>query len=165
MNKYTKESLEKIIAECNTWADVCRKFNVKPMTGAQSHIKKRAIYFNIDFSHFVGKSSTKGKTFKKKNAIEYCYKGSTIKSHRLKLILVRDGYKKYICEECNINEWNGEELPLELDHIDGDHTNNELSNLKILCPNCHAIKTRKDRRKNADVAKMVDVPHLECGVK
>lgn len=29
---------------------------------------------------------------------------------------------------------------LELDHLDGDHTNNSLSNLAPLCPICHATK-------------------------
>lgn len=32
----------------------------------------------------------------------------------------------------------GEPIPLQLDHIDGNHTNNKLENLQILCPNCHA---------------------------
>jgi hypothetical protein len=33
----------------------------------------------------------------------------------------------------------GLKLPLELHHKDGNHYNNELSNLEILCPNCHAV--------------------------
>jgi len=28
---------------------------------------------------------------------------------------------------------------LEIDHIDGDHTNNSRENLRVLCPNCHAL--------------------------
>lgn len=28
---------------------------------------------------------------------------------------------------------------LEIDHIDGDHTNNTQGNLRVLCPNCHAL--------------------------
>jgi predicted hotdog family 3-hydroxylacyl-ACP dehydratase len=33
---------------------------------------------------------------------------------------------------------NNQPIPLELHHIDGNHHNNSLSNLQILCPNCHA---------------------------
>lgn len=32
---------------------------------------------------------------------------------------------------------------MEFDHIDGDNTNNLISNCQALCPNCHAKKTRK----------------------
>lgn len=34
--------------------------------------------------------------------------------------------------------WNGEPLRLQVDHIDGDPLNNELTNLRLLCPNCHS---------------------------
>lgn len=30
-------------------------------------------------------------------------------------------------------------VPIELDHIDGDHKNNSLDNLRLLCPNCHSL--------------------------
>jgi len=137
--KYTKELLEPIIKESITWADVCRKLNLKPMTGSQCYVKKRAIDFNINFTHFVGKSFNKGRSFKKKDALEYCYNGSKINSHKLKLKLIRDGYKEERCEECVNTEWLGHKIPLELHHIDGNHFNNELINLKILCSNCHSI--------------------------
>jgi len=32
---------------------------------------------------------------------------------------------------------NGKQLTLQLDHIDGNSDNNELENLRLLCPNCH----------------------------
>lgn len=42
------------------------------------------------------------------------------------------------CCVCGLkNEWNGKKLSLQLDHIDGNRTNNELKNLRIICPNCH----------------------------
>jgi len=52
--------------------------------------------------------------------------------------LINEGYKENRCEICGISEWNGKQLVCQLHHIDGDTTNNELSNLQILCPNCHS---------------------------
>lgn len=54
-------------------------------------------------------------------------------------------YKRYlrekfgdICVECGqINTWNNKPLMLQLDHIDGNSDNNNISNLRLLCPNCH----------------------------
>jgi len=34
--------------------------------------------------------------------------------------------------------WMKKQIPLEIDHIDGHCTNNERSNLRLICPNCHA---------------------------
>lgn len=52
--------------------------------------------------------------------------------------VIKDNHIPYICACCNnIGEWNGQQLSLQLDHIDGDSNNNELTNLRWLCPNCH----------------------------
>ena len=53
--KYTKELLIPIVKESNSYADVCRKLNVTPSTGAQTYITKKIKEYNIDTSHFVGK--------------------------------------------------------------------------------------------------------------
>ena len=42
------------------------------------------------------------------------------------------------CSECGITEWNNKPIILEVDHIDGHHYNNDISNLRLLCPNCHS---------------------------
>jgi hypothetical protein len=43
-----------------------------------------------------------------------------------------------ICQHCGISEWNGKDIVLDLEHIDGDSTNNSFMNLTLLCPNCHS---------------------------
>ena len=57
---------------------------------------------------------------------------------KLKKRLVKDGIKKNVCEICNITEWNGKPISMQLDHIDGDSHNHKLENLRMTCPNCHS---------------------------
>lgn len=64
------------------------------------------------------------------------YKGS---SSQLKRRLVNNGLLEDRCEKCGVGkEWCGMSLTLQLDHINGDRTNNRLDNLRVLCPNCHS---------------------------
>jgi len=147
-NKYNKEILQEAVNNSKSYADVCRIFNIKDSTGAQTHLTKRIKEFGIDTAHFTGMGWRKGQTFKKEwvDINLYLVNGSKIGSHKLKQRLIREGLKEPKCECCGISEWLGEEVILELDHIDRNHHNNELSNLQILCPNCHALKTRKDKQ-------------------
>jgi len=58
------------------------------------------------------------------------------------------------CEICKTEEWQGQKVPLILDHIDGEHENSKLVNLRLVCPNCDAqlptykSKNRGKGRKN-----------------
>ena len=52
-----------------------------------------------------------------------------------KILLERIGK----CLSCGIKDWKGNHLPLEVDHIDGNASNNKPDNVRLLCPNCHAI--------------------------
>lgn len=52
------------------------------------------------------------------------------------------------CLICNISEWNGSKIVLELDHIDGNYLNNTEDNLRFLCPNCHS-QTSTYKNKNS----------------
>lgn len=54
----------------------------------------------------------------------------------------------YRCSVCNLDEWQGKKIGLEVDHIDGRHYNNTINNLRFMCPNCHSqTDTYKNRNK------------------
>lgn len=74
----------------------------------------------------------------RKDASYYFNNKVGIHSAKLREKLFQGGYKERVCEECKNTIWNNKPIPLELDHINGDHYDNRLKNLRILCPNCHA---------------------------
>lgn len=41
------------------------------------------------------------------------------------------------CEICGIKTWLGKPIVLQIHHLDGNHKNNSVDNLQLLCPNCH----------------------------
>ena len=57
-------------------------------------------------------------------------------------------------------EWRGRRLTLQIDHIDGDRWNNNVSNLRILCPNCHT-QTETYSNNGSRRARF----YCECGVE
>ena len=83
-----------------------------------------SIHCNINF-----KNSEIDKNLKNKVYLNY---GKTA----LKAHLMRMTDNK--CAICGIKDWQGKPLVKDLDHIDGNHLNNTLENLRLLCQNCHA---------------------------
>jgi len=59
-------------------------------------------------------------------------------NNNIKTYLLKEKIFEYKCLICGINEWMGEKIILDLDHIDGNRNNNILTNLRLLCPNCHS---------------------------
>lgn len=126
-----KSDILKWIEDNEPKAEIARRLNCKIDT-LNSYLSK----MEIDYK---GNQGSKGKKIDpKKKSAEELSKTSWVSSHKLKLRLLEDGIKEAKCECCGLTRWNDKPIPLELHHKDGNHYNNDLNNLEILCPNCHA---------------------------
>lgn len=73
------------------------------------------------------------------------------------LIKIFKKFNNYYCSICgNSGVWMDKSLSLQLDHIDGDFTNNMPMNLRILCPNCHTqTETWGSKNKKINIGRRI----------
>lgn len=92
------------------------------------------------------------------NAIAKCFiEDSTYTTEYVKHWLYKEFEYLHFCGECGITEWNGKEITLELDHVNGNNRDNRLQNLLLLCPNCHSqTPTWRGRNINSGKQKVSD---------
>lgn len=143
---FTPSELQELLDTSNSYSDLLRTIGLNPKGGNPETLKRIIQEYQLDetkLNENRKKLFSKNSVFpkiKNKKPMEdilsnkYEFHSS---SHLLKR-LVNEGYKEYRCEECGINSWMGKDITLQLEHIDGNHSNNNLNNLKILCPNCHS---------------------------
>jgi len=82
------------------------------------------------------KGKNKGRKFYK----NICYKCT---GRKIKTPIYRK-YKKDSCEQCGFIPMH--KCQLDVDHIDNNHFNNDVDNLRTLCANCHRLKTHLARK-------------------
>jgi len=150
--KYDRKDLESAVSSSFSIRETLKKLDLNPAGGNYITVKKAIVFFNIDNSHFTGQGHLKGKThrYNTRPINEVLVNGRHENTYQLKNRLTREGLKEKRCENCLMDSWQGNLIPLELHHKDGDRKNNQISNLELLCPNCHAL-TDNYRGKNKKV--------------
>ncbi len=138
------------------------KFGMKPSGSSYIAFKKRCHEDNLDLSQYMGQRSLLGKRFSKDvDIISMLTENSNFLPLAVKNRLIFEGLKEQKCERCGSEEWCGNPVPLELDHINGDNRDNRYENLRILCPNCHA-QTITYRGRNKGDSKNKWFPLSDC---
>lgn len=128
---FSKEELEQFVKSSSSYAQVCEKIGYKGGSGPKL-VKEMIEFYQFDISHFKGQGWNK-------NNFDYdrFRYGNNIKAAAaIDAIVYLRGHR---CERCQLEQWLNNPIPLEVHHKDGDKLNNELDNLELLCPNCHAL--------------------------
>ena len=122
-----------------------RKCSLEPAGGNYRTLKDIIKKYEIDETKLNENRSLsysnvcKDNVLKRETTLQEVFNGNRkMQSYKLLRRLVREGYKKFVCEECGITEWNNKPLSFHLHHINGNHEDNRLENLAVLCPNCHS---------------------------
>lgn len=137
--------MEKAAKKSFSVRQVLVALHLKEAGGNYSQIKKYLKFYKINTRHFKGKGWNKGLVGIGKPRIsldKILVKDSNFQSYKLKKRLFKEKLKSPKCEECGWAKVSPDgRLPLELDHINGNSKDNRIENLRVLCPNCHSLKS------------------------
>jgi len=144
---------------CEKSANKCpilRKNNSEHLKNAYKEGRKSCLFTNEQRKKSQRTRIEKGL----KNAFKL---NSQYSSHFLKKLMIEEIGIKKECALCGISKWRDLDLSLELDHINGNHFDNRLENLRLLCPNCHSQTTTfKGKGKNIGKNKVTDLDLKEA---
>lgn len=139
----TEDELRAAVRESISVADVLRRLG-RPGNGYQrTQVRKWIAEHQISTSHFLGQAHQRGKpgtTTKSPEEVLVKHHGTQrTTTKRLRRALLAVGTAEE-CARCGVGPvWLGNPMTLEIDHINGDWSDDRRENLRLLCPNCHAI--------------------------
>ncbi len=151
-NKYPPELLAEAAAQCVSVRGVVRYLEARQVGGTEAHVARQLRKYGVDTSHFTGSGHARGRRDPKRRTADQILVKGPDGSGRTKNPLLRRALSdigiEVRCAGCGIGpSWLGKAMTLEIDHINGDLTDNRRENLRYLCPNCHATTDTYCRKK------------------
>tara|TARA_Y100000593_G_C4209246_1_gene285940 strand:- start:30 stop:623 length:594 start_codon:yes stop_codon:yes gene_type:complete len=152
---------------------------VKEMLDNTSSIRQASIEYSVPYSTLVRRAKklgykpdagwNRGKTYNGRPTIDgectvadKLQANSSLSTGHIKKYALQAGLLEDKCSQCGIYEWNGKEIVLELDHINGINNDHRLDNIRLLCPNCHSQTSTWRGKNNTGKIKVSDEDLLEA---
>ncbi len=139
----TREALRSAVADSTSIAGALRWLQRADNTRTRQLFRQWVTEDGVDTSHFLGQAHQRGKRSPQKR-LPHQVLVKRSNGHRTRTVVLRAALRDTgvpeRCAECGIGpEWRGKAIALEIDHINGDRLDDRAANLRMLCPNCHAI--------------------------
>lgn len=145
INKYNWNDKDKFLSDLrlsSSMSEFLKNHGMTASSGNFKTFKKWSVIHNININNFITRKVTVNITLKEKkviNSSDFLIKSHLVGVKEVKKLLKKEQLIEYCCAGCkNTGEWNGTSLKLQLEHKNGDNTDNRLENLEYLCPNCHS---------------------------
>ena len=158
--KYTTEQLQEAVQTSTSMRQVLAKLSVAPYGGNYDVLRAKLKKLGVDTSHFLGRAWNRNRQLAPKTPLERYLEGARpIQSYKLKNRLLKLGVLAPVCVGCGLRSWLDQPIPLELDHVNGNNKDNRLENLRLLCPNCHALTpTYRSKRRSPGLSSGLQSP-------
>lgn len=136
--RWEKEKFIEAVKNSETISGVLQELGLFVSSGNYRTFYKYKNLWQVDTSHFIGYNS-KNKTFNRERipTEQILVENSFYSKCSLRKRIIKENIIEYKCAICGIISWLDNPLSLNLDHINGDNTDNRIENLRFLCPNCH----------------------------
>jgi len=161
IDNYSKEELQQIVAQSTSMKEVIDKLGYATHSGNNNNtVKKRIEQYGIDISHFKSQPSIE------RNETNVFIKDSTASQATLRRWYIKGNYTPYICSICGQEPlWQGKELTLILDHINGQNHDDRLENLRWVCPNCNQQLDTTNGKNRKDETLIKKKYCIDCGIE
>ena len=133
VDDFSPAELAEIVKNCDSWRALYRACGYESSNYSNKKtILSRLNAYNISTEHFT--SST---VRQDRNVENTLIENTTAADQTVKAYYKKGNYTPYRCSICGLDPiWNGKELVLTLDHINGNHKDSRIENLRWVCPNC-----------------------------
>lgn len=154
----SREDLTRAVAQSHSLAGAMRMLGLSPLGGSgRAKVKHSIESYGLSTAHFTGQGHFRGTTSPRRKSAAQILVRLAPGSPRTQTVLLRraldDFDVPHVCNECGTGEnWQGRRLVLELDHINGDRLDNQIENLRYLCPSCHSQTKTHSRPRRAVIA-------------